>query len=101
MYVRGVREKYWFAYRKNPLKDIENCEEKYIVYGCKDANNIIILPVNEIESKLDKLNVSRDKEGNITHWHIEFFKDKCGKIIWRQSKPNIEEIDISKYKLKN
>ena len=36
MYTQGSREKYWFAYRRNPLDELKNCTEQYVVYGCKD-----------------------------------------------------------------
>ena len=100
MYVQGNREKYWFAYRRNPLKDIEECKEQFIVYGCKDENTLIKLPVYDIEKKIECLNVSKDEDGSILHWHIVFFKDSTGKITWLLSKPQLEEIDITDYRIK-
>lgn len=100
MYSQGDRERYWFAYRKNPLKNIENCEQKYIVYGCKDEQTMLMLPINEIDNRLDSLNISKDEDGEIAHWHIVFFKDKSGNIAWLLSKPHLEEIDITKFELK-
>lgn len=95
-YKQGAREKYWFAYRRNPLEDIQNCKERYVVYGCKDENTMICLPVEEIEKQIDRLNASLD-DGEISHWHIVFFKDANGKITWMFSKPEIEEIEINQY----
>lgn len=100
MYVQGEKEKYWFAYRKNPLKDIEECKEKFIVYGCKDENTLIKLPVDYIEKRIECLNVTKDEDGIVSHWHIVFFKDKIGKITWLLSKPQLEEIDITDYRIK-
>lgn len=99
MYIQGNREKYWFAYRKKQLKDIKDCEEQYIVYGCKDESTIVLLPISEIEKELDFINVSKDEYGEVTHWHLVFFKDKNEKMTWLISKPNIKEIDITGYKL--
>lgn len=45
--MQGNREKYWFAYRKNPVDELGDCKEKYIVYGCKDENTLICIP-NEL-----------------------------------------------------
>ncbi|MDR5586052.1 DUF262 domain-containing protein [Clostridium aquiflavi] len=101
MYIQGSREKYWFAYRKNPLKDIQGCEEQYVVYGCKDESTIILLPISEIEKRLDCINISKDEDGNIVHWHMVFFKDKNGKMAWLLSKPQLEEIDITDYQLED
>lgn len=95
-YKQGTREKYWFAYRRNPLEDLKNCKERYVVYGCKDENTMICLPVEEIEKQIDRLNTSLD-DGEISHWHIVFFKDADGKITWMFSKPKIEEIEINQY----
>ena len=96
-YRQGNREKYWFAYRRNPLGDLKNCKEKYVVYGCKDENTMICLPGAEIEKSLDRLNLSTDEDGAITHWHMVFFKDSTGIVTWMLSKPEIEEINVNKY----
>lgn len=96
-YKQGNREKYWFAYRRNPLADLGNCKEKYVVFGCKDENTLICLPVDEIEKSIDRLNLSTDEDGEVTHWHMVFFKDNAGVVTWMMSKPEIEEISVAKY----
>lgn len=95
VYKQGNREKFWFAYRRNPLEDIEKCSNKYILYGCKDESTIIKIPVNEIESRIDSLNNSKDEDGNISHWHMVFYRDGDGKMTWMLSKPEISEIDVT------
>ena len=67
------------------------------MYGCKDENTMVILPVPFIEKNIDRLNVSKDDEGTITHWHIVLFKDTDGTMTWMMSKPSIEEINIDEY----
>ena len=57
---------------------------------------IINLAVEEIEKQIDRLNASLD-DGEISHWHIVFFKNANGKITWMFSKPEIEEIEINQY----
>ena len=94
-YKQGNREKYWFAYRRNNLVDIENCENKYFIYGCKDEGTMVQLPITIIEEHIDNMNISRDEDGMITHWHIVFFKDADGKMTWMLSHPEIKEVDIS------
>lgn len=96
-YHQGNRSKYWFAYRKN--YHIDEFKEQFYLYGCDDPNTIICLPKRVIESYLDNLNVSVDEEGNISHWHIVFFKDNDGKMTMLLSKPEIKEIDITEYLL--
>ena len=96
-YKQGGREKYWFAYRRNPLKKIEECTEMYILYGCKDKSNVLCIPVDKIEQMLERLNFSTDDDGVITHWHIVFYKDTVGNFTWMLSKPEIEEIDINSF----
>ncbi len=98
-YKQGKREKFWFAYRRNPLEKLKKCDEQYVVYGCKDENTMVLLPVSFIEEHIDRLNVSRDEDGSITHWHIVLFKDVDGTMTWMMSRPDIEEIDIEKYKV--
>ena len=98
-YKQGNREKYWFGYRRNPLDDIQNCHEKYMVYGCKDAEEVLIIPVDVIESTTSSLNYSTDDDGQISHWHIVFFRDNSGHMTQLLSKPDLQEIDINQYKI--
>lgn len=98
-YKQGNRDKYWFAYRKNPLEDLKKCEEVFVVYGCKDESTMVSLPISLIEEHIDALNISKDDDGKITHWHMVFFKDVSGNMTWLLSKPNIQEISIDKYKI--
>ena len=93
IYPQGNRERYWFAYRR--VKTITNCKDQYYVFGCNNANTIIILPVFEIEARIKGLNYSQDENGNPLYWHIVFLKDSKGKMTWLISKPNIFEIDIT------
>lgn len=97
MYTQGSREKYWFAYRRNPFVAIENCEEKYMVYGCGDETTLLVIPVNHIEQQLKYLNLSKDDDGEISHWHIKFIKDQNGVVSWLLSKPEIVEVNVNEY----
>ena len=93
IYKQGNREKYWYAYKR--MRDLANCKNQLYVFGCNDANTIIVLPVSEIESQLDALNYSQDGNGNPSYWHIVFFKDAKGKMTWLLSKPKPHEVDIT------
>ena len=93
IYKQGGREKYWYAYKRN--NNIAKCDNKYYVFGCHDANTIVIIPVSEIESQIDSLNFSQDGNGNPSYWHIVFFKDNKGRMTWLLSKPKVHEIDIT------
>jgi len=99
VYKQGNRDKYWFAYRRNPLDDLKGCTECYVIYGCKDEQTLVVIPVEEIEKRVDKLNLSKDEDGNISHWHMVFFKDNTGNMTWMLSKPIIEEIEIKQFAL--
>ena len=98
-YKQGNRDKYWFAYRKNPLEDLKKCEEVYVVYGCKDESTMVSLPVSLIEEHINALNISKDDDGKITHWHMVFFNDASGNMTWLLSKPDLQEISIDKYRI--
>jgi len=95
VYQQGSREKYWFAYRRTEL--IDDCAQKYYIFGCGNESTLIRLPVDLIEKNLDRLNISLDEDGKITHWHMVFFKDKSGHMTWMFSKPEIEEISVDEY----
>ena len=96
-YKQGKREKFWFAYRR--INTISDCTNQYYVFGCKDESTMVKLPVSLIEDNLVRLNTSIDDDGNITHWHIVFFKDSAGHMTWMLSRPDIKEMDIDKYLL--
>ncbi|MBO7138976.1 MAG: type I restriction enzyme HsdR N-terminal domain-containing protein [Prevotella sp.] len=98
MYTQGNREKYWYAYRKN--KELKGCEHQFFVYGCKDENTIIVLPISEIDRQLDYLNNTKDANDNPLYWHIVFLKDNDGKMTWLISKPKVHEVDITDRLLK-
>ena len=67
------------------------------MFGCKDESTMIKLPISLIEENLDRLNISTDEDGNVTHWHMVFFKDVAGHMTWMFSKPDIEEISVDEY----
>ena len=98
-YIQGKKEKYWFGYRRNPIEAIRQCENKYVVYGCREAREVLIIPVSVIESLTPSMNSSVDEDGEISHWHIVFFKDENGHMSQLLSKPSLQEIDIDKYRI--
>lgn len=98
-YRQGNRDKYWFGYRLGPLDDISDCENKYMVYGFKNSDEVLLIPVNYMESITGSCNSSTDDEGQISHWHIVFFRDETGHMTQLLSNPDIREVDIDKYKI--
>lgn len=98
-YRQGNRNKYWYAYRRGPLDDISECEEKYLVYGCKDDKEVLIIPVDIMEERTEKMNFSLGDDGTISHWHIVIFRDSGGHITQLLSRPALEEVDVDKYKV--
>lgn len=99
-YKQGSREKYWYGYRREPFKDIDNCEEQYAVYGCKDSAEVLVFSADIIDELTNKMNFSVDEDGSsISHWHIVFFRDSSGHMTQLLSKPDLLEIDIDKYKI--
>ena len=55
------------------------------------------MPVMQLEKYKDNMRVSWDDEGNITHWHVEFYKDNDNHFTWMMSKPVNHEIDIDEF----
>lgn len=99
MYPQGEKEKYWFGYRDKRFDDIDNCDEQYMVLGCRNQKlSVIKLPRKFIEQNLNMLNTSIDSTtGEIKHYHMVIFKNPDGKITMLLSKPILKEIDISEY----
>lgn len=100
MYLQGDKGKFWFGYRKNAFGDIENCQEQYLVLGCRyHTVTVVMFPRSFIEQHLERINTSVDEEGNIRHYHIVLFQNPDGRMTMLLSKPTIEEMDISQYVL--
>jgi hypothetical protein len=58
---------------------------------------MVCLPISVIEEHIDALNVSKDDDGKITHWHMVFFKDNSSNMTWLLSKPELQEISVNTY----
>lgn len=97
-YRQGDRQKYWFGYRKAPLQYIDDCDEKYLVLGCRDSDLVLMMPLDFVDAQKKNLNNSKE-DGVIRHYHLVFFLDKSGHVTELLSKPELREIDIDKYKI--
>lgn len=99
MYPQGDKEKYWFGYRDKRFEDIEDCDEQYMILGCRNKTlSVVRFPREFIEQNLGMLNTSVNSEtGEISHYHIVIFKNPDGKMTMLLSKPALREIDISDY----
>lgn len=98
-YPQGDKEKYWFGYRDKRFEDIEDCDEQYMILGCRNKTlSVVRFPREFIEQNLRMLNTSVNSEtGEISHYHIVIFKNPDGKMTMLLSKPALREIDISDY----
>lgn len=99
MYPQGDKEKYWFGYRDKRFEDIADCDEQYMILGCRNKTlSVVRFPREFIEQNLGMLNTSVNSEtGEISHYHIVIFKNPDGKMTMLLSKPALREIDISDY----
>ena len=98
IYSDARGEKYWFGYRK-PAQ-LSDCKDVYYVFGCKDEETIVVLTQAQLDEKAWQMNYSVDEDtGEIRHWHVVFVKKKDGALVWSLSKPEMHEIDITKYLL--
>lgn len=99
IYPQGDKEKYWFGYRDKRFEDIEDCDEQYMILGCRNKTlSVVRFPREFIEQNLGMLNTSVNSEtGEISHYHIVIFKNPDGKMTMLLSKPALREIDISDY----
>jgi len=98
-YRQGNRNKYWYGYRRSPLETISDCDEKYLVYGCRDDKEVLCVPYNIIEERTERMNYSSDDNGEITHWHIIFLRDSSGHMTQLLSRPVLEEVGMDSYKV--
>lgn len=95
--VQANRDRYWFSYRRKRLKPLNECEDVFIVFVCKDESIMVKMPIALIEENIEALNASKNDMGEVKHWHIVFFKDKLGNMTWHLSKPVAQEIKLDGY----
>ena len=98
-YTQGNNEKYWFGYRESAFEKFENCEELYVAYVCRKAQETVLMPKDFIDENKNMMNYSMDSEGQISHYHIVFFRDENGHMTQLLSKPKVQGIDIDQFKL--
>lgn len=94
-YPRSNGSIFWYGYRKNNVDKIKDCKKQFYVLGCGNPDKVLVIPIEEIEKNLDKINASKDQDGNTTHYHIKLFMDKSGRIEWMLSLPTIHKIDVT------
>ena len=70
-----------------------------MVYGCKDADEILVIPVETMEALTSRMNYSAEEGGTVSHWHVVFFRNLDGHMTQLLSNPELEEIDVDSYKL--
>ena len=91
-YSQGNKEKYWFAYRGSSVEILSEYQSKYIAFGCGSADNIILMPLNDLKKAKLRLNITNTSD--LPYWHIVFFRDIEGRWTWLLSKPDVTEISI-------
>jgi len=97
-YIQGNREKYWFGYREYRFEGINDCDNQYMVLGCRsNETTVVCFPKAFLKEKLDNMNVSYDDEGNPSHYHIVLFRDPDGSMSMLLSKPELKEINIDEF----
>lgn len=92
------KERFWFSYRRKVLDKIKNCHNQYYAFVCGDERMIILLPLSEIENRLDEMSCST-KDGEITHWHVVFYRLNDGKIMWWFPNPQNHKVPVNQFVL--
>jgi len=96
-YKQGTRDKYWFAYRTSYAEKMQSCKAMYVAYGCESGANIILIPIEVLESTKHRLRYT-EKDGRI-HWHVVFYRNEDGSMTWQHSLPEVVEKDLSQYRI--
>jgi hypothetical protein len=84
---------YWFGFHRNQREFLENAANAYASFGCGSADNILVVPLEDLSRYLDQCNITRSPR---FYWHIQFFK-KDGKLFMHQR--NGDHVDMSQYLL--
>ncbi|MBR1711686.1 MAG: DUF262 domain-containing protein [Clostridia bacterium] len=96
-YGQGNRKRYWYAYRRELINKINQCANRYVVFGCGGTDEILVVPQEAMEAVLEKMNYSSDLQGQPKYWHVVLFRDRDGKMTQLLSKPIVQEIDMEQY----
>ena len=98
-YKQGQREKYWYGYRKSPFSDVADCDECYVVLGCKNAREVLLIKKETMDERTEYMNYSMGDNNEISHWHVVLFRDSFGHMTQLLSHPEVYEIDIDEHKI--
>lgn len=72
---------YWYAYRREPLKELAACKEVKVCCIMDDDGKIIVIPKKEIEAQIGNLHSSKHDDGSY-HWHLKFARNDKDQILW-------------------
>ena len=85
----------WFAYRRKKRDELKDCKNKLYILGCEDSSKTIMLSLDKFEKHLDELHISKDSDGNISHYHLSMQINNEGRIEWLIPLPSPHIIDLT------
>lgn len=92
----GARPGYWFAFHPHQRERLEEAEQGYVGFGCGSPETVILLPFNEFESLLPKLNQTHQDDGR-SYWHVHIEEHDDRYLL--HPKAEEERVDFTPYVL--
>ena len=85
--------RYWFAFHPYQKENLENSKESFVALGCGSAKTILLIPLNDFKSCLNRL-WTTEKDGRF-YWHINIGNSKNEFTL--NTKKEFETINLDKY----
>jgi hypothetical protein len=92
-YSRNAIEDYWFAFHPHQREVLAAHKEGYLGLGCGNANQTLLIPISEIVSWLEGMNVTRKDDR--MYWHLSVTRESNQFVLRRRA--GFERIDLTRF----
>ena len=93
---QGKHSKYWFAFHPHQKETISRYPHGHVVFGCGNAETIIVIPAKEFVSWLERFWTTEMEDR--MYWHVRIVGDRFKLAI--DTKAGHQPIDVTRYFLK-
>ena len=87
---------FWYGLRDYHKEFIDEAHDGYLVLGCGNPEEMLVIPSKEIESWLQRLNTTVKASGT-THWHFHLYRE--GETFYIEPKKGFDRIDVSRFRV--
>ena len=91
-YMRSGMPQFWYAFNPSQQTFLEAGEQSYAAFGCGASEKVVLIPYQEFEPCLAKMN--QTTKGDRNYWHV--FLHEIGTQFYMVLQQG-EKVDVTKY----